>query len=690
MTQQPLFDGVSNEDNPAKFIGQRLYLEFKDDIQTNVALYHNDVLVKTADLTDKVAKKFFVIEAVELGATKTRLADALDISRQTIHNYQEIKKHFGLEGLIRNYTFSKGETLRQNREAHSDEGLKGNKARLLEQMRKEEKERLDTQAELPFGDRTLDPEDQPFSEKHGWKATRYAGVFTYLITLIHLNNWVRMTSSFLGSKYKLLFTFILMIAKNTRSIEQLKNLNVREAGLILGIRNLPSKTKAREWLYAACKLDAAHQMLSHFSLQQIRSGIVGTWQWFVDGHLLPYTGKNKVHQAFNTQRSMMVPGRNNIVACDSSGRVVDFEIQEGKGDIRNYIIKLGLKWKTEVTPGPVMVFDREGYGGNFFYEMNLAEIGFVTWEKNVDTNKLKALDEALFTGEFRFNDKLYRIFEGEKTFTCDVDKKKAEILTIRRIYIWNVSSNRRTCALSNVSEDRMDTEQCAMAILNRWGASENTFKHMGDKHPLNYQPGYSFTESQNQEIANPEVKEIKTKASGIKAKLVGLYKKLSKSKEALNKDGSPRKNSVRQNILSQIKERETEVEILKGKAKQLPERVDITWLEDYTCFQRICDESKYLFDLVTASVWNARKQMVEWLLPLYGNKNEYVDLFYAITNCHGWIRSDNKKVTVRLEPLQQPSRLAAQKQFCRKLSQLRVVTPAGKLLQIEVGDSPLK
>ena len=338
MIQKVLFDGVSNEDNAAKFIGRRLYLEFKDDSETRVALYHNDVLVKTADLADKVAKKFLVVEAVELGATKTHLADALSISRQTIHNYLESKKHFGAEGLIRSYTPSKGQTLRQNREAHADQGLKGNKARQLEQIRKEERERLDTQAELPFGDRTLDPEDQPFSEKHGWEATRYAGVSIYLVTLIHLNNWVRMTSSFLGSKYKLLFTFVLMIAKNIRSIEQLKNLHGREAGLILGIRNLPSKTKAREWLYAACKLDAAHQMLSHFSLQQIRSGIVGTWQWFVDGHLLPYTGKNKVHQAFNTQRSMMVPGRNNIVACDSSGRVVDFEIQEGKGDIRNYII----------------------------------------------------------------------------------------------------------------------------------------------------------------------------------------------------------------------------------------------------------------------------------------------------------------------------------------------------------------
>ena len=689
MTQRLPFDAISNEDNAAKFIGQRLYLKFKGDIKTHVTLYHNDVLVKTADLADKVAKRFFVVEAVELGATKTRLANALNISRQTIHNYLEIKKNFGLEGLIRNYTPSKGETLRQNRESHAPEGLKGNKAKQLEQMRKEERERLNTQAELPFGDRILDSEDQPFSEKHDWEATRYAGVFTYLITLIHLNNWVRMTSSFLGSKYKLLFTFILMIAKNIRSIEQLKNLRGREAGLILGIRNLPGKTKARVWLYSACKMDVARRMLSHFTHQQIRSGLVGTWQWFVDGHLLPYTGKNKVHQAFNTQRGMMVPGRNNIVVCDSSGRVVDFEIQEGKVDIRNYLIDLGAKWKPEITPGPVMVFDREGNGGNFFYEMTQASVSFVTWEKNIDTNKLKALDDELFTVEFSLNGKSYQIFEGEKVFVCDIDEK-SESLTLRRVYIWNVSSNRRTCALSNVSTDRMDTEQCAMAILNRWGASENTFKHMEDKHPLNYQPGYSFTESQNQEIANPEVKEIKTRASGIKAKIATLYKKLSKSKEALNKDGSVRKNSVRQNILSQIKEKEGEVEIMKGKAKQLPERVDISWLEDYTCFQRICDESKYLFDLVTASVWNARKQMVEWLLPLYENKNEYVDLFYAITNCHGWVRSDSKKVTVRLEPLQQPSRFAAQKQFCRKLSQLRVVTPAGKLLQLEVGDSPLK
>jgi hypothetical protein len=222
------------------------------------------------------------------------------------------------------------------------------------------------------------------------------------------------------------------------------------------------------------------------------------------------------------------------------------------------------------------------------------------------------------------------------------------------------------------------------------GASENTFKHLGDRHPINYQPGYSFIESQKQEIANPEVKEIKKIVGQIKTQLASLYKKLSKSNEIVNSDGSIRKNSYREKLLSQVKDKEAEIAMFSEQAKNLPERIDLTTLEDYNCFRRICDESKYLFDFVTASIWNVRKQMVEWLLPYFENKDEYIDLFYAITNCHGWIKSEAAKVTVRIEPLRQPSRLAAQQQFCRKLTGLRVITPSGKLLEIEVGGSPIR
>lgn len=66
-----------------------------------------------------------------------------------------------------------------------------------------------------------------------------------------------------------------------------------------------------------------------------------------------------------------------------------------------------------------MVFDREGYGAPFFNTLIENEVPFVTWEKHVDSKKLKELDDDCFTESFEINKKNYRIFEGEKTFTLE-------------------------------------------------------------------------------------------------------------------------------------------------------------------------------------------------------------------------------------------------------------------------------
>ena len=43
-------------------------------------------------------------------------------------------------------------------------------------------------------------EDQPFSEEHNWKATRYAGVFMYLIALITENKWLKLVMGYCGAR----------------------------------------------------------------------------------------------------------------------------------------------------------------------------------------------------------------------------------------------------------------------------------------------------------------------------------------------------------------------------------------------------------------------------------------------------------------------------------------------------------
>ncbi|MBW2569486.1 MAG: hypothetical protein JRE47_08965 [Deltaproteobacteria bacterium] len=176
---------------------------------------------------------------------------------------------------------------------------------------------------------------------------------------------------------------------------------------------------------------------------------------------------------------------------------------------------------------------------------------------------------------------------------------------------------------------------------------------------------------------------------GVKKGLAKLYKKFSKAKDVLKKDGSPRENSLKEGLKKEIHDKEKQLLHMREEKKELPARVDMTSLEDYSSFKRIDNEGKNLFDFVTASVWNARKQMVEWLRSDYKHENDLVDLFYAIANCHGWIKSTKNEVIVRLEPMQQKSRRLAQEQLCRKLTSLAAIIPNGKCLRIEVGESPL-
>ena len=287
------------------------------------------------------------------------------------------------------------------------------------------------------------------------------------------------------------------------------------------------------------------------------------------------------------------------------------------------------------------------------------------------------------------NNKNYRIFEGEKTFTLE-QNGKTQTFALRKIYLWNQTSNRRTCGLAWDAGISMSTLQCAQAILSRWGASENTFKHLYDRHPFHYHPGFKTDNSEKQIIANPAIKSTEKEIKDVRKTLDKKHKKNSEAKEVFNKDGSRRENSLKTRLEVEISELEAEYTKLLDKKKQLPEKVDVTTLEDYKSFKKIDNEGKNLFDFVTASVWNARKEMTDWLLNHYPNEDEYVDLFYAITECHGWIKSEADRVVVRLEPLQQPSRRKAQEQLCKKLNALNAYIPIGKILQIEVGQSPIK
>jgi Homeodomain-like domain len=681
-------------------LGKGLTLEIDGGSQGRGHLLRYGEAIKSVKLSDKVARKLLVIEAVELGAKQTHLAEALGVSRQTIHNYRETHKYFGLEGLIHGYNPGDSKSLEKQRKLHANQRAQGNKAEQVAAIREEQRgreraqqESIQTHLNFSFGEhdrcRELPSEQHPFSQTHGWEKTRYAGVFLYWIPLIGHWSWLHLVMGHFGKAWRIFAVFLLMGGLNIRSMEQLKHVRQLEAGRVLGLGRLPSKTILWEWFYEAARQGLARTLLDDYFRHQLRSGLVSLWLWFTDGHLLPYTGKEKVHYSYNTQRRMPVAGRTSQVTCDATGRIVDFRIEEGKGEMKQWILGVVEQWLPELAARPIAVFDREGYDSDFFSALVSAKQPFVTWDKNVDTTRLEAIAEERFTSDFQFNGKRYSVLEEEKAFCHTPPGGESHRFTLRYLIIWNHASNRRTAGLAYGGPHALSTEEATRAILSRWGASENTFKHIQDRHPWHYHPGFKLVDSDRQEIPNPQIKHKDNLIRRLRKELDKLLRKLVKTPQNNNSDGAPRRNSRRQRLLETIQQQEAMIEQVRAEKKALPEKIDVSTLQDYRSFKQVDNEGKYLFDFVTTAVWNVRKQMVDWLRESYDYENDLVDLFYAITHCHGWIKCTTNEVRVRLEPLQQAKRRAAQEYLCRKLTTLGAQTPMGKQLVVEVGENPL-
>jgi hypothetical protein len=535
-------------------------------------------------------------------------------------------------------------------------------------------------------------EQQPFAENHDFFRTRYAGKILVLITLISEFSWLRLITENYGMLYQIMMVFFFISAGGIASIEQMKNTSSREAGVALGIRTIINRHKLWKLFHPAAQLKLAGSMLKYFFKHQVENCSINRNILFVDGHTIPYTGKELVHSGFSTQRGIPIPASTGMMACDCSGKVVDFEIQEGKGDLRGYIANIGRKWKSFTKQMTLYVFDREGHGNNFFCGLVRDGIAFITWEKGCDRKLLAEIDESKYTINFKHNNKDYATFEETKVITeinDDGSKGKYEA-TLRFIYLWNKSRKLKTCVIGWTGDMTITTEDCARAILNRWGASENTFKHMINRHDWHYNPCFEFEESECQDIANPEIKVVTKKIDQLTKKLNKSYKLLSKTKVVMNADNTLRKNSVRDRLQRSITEDQNELSKLKEDKKQLPLRVDISTTGSEKRFKRIVRHGKEMYDLATMPVWNARKIMVEWLSSHYHDKNDVVDLLYKIISCHGWVKSTPTEIIVIIEPLEQPKRRLAQEQLCRKLTSLVARTPNGKRFVVEVGDDPKK
>ena len=314
--------------------------------------------------------------------------------------------------------------------------------------------------------------------------------------------------------------------------------------------------------------------------------------------------------------------------------------------------------------------------------LSLTNCRFVTWEKNCDKALLKKLPESRFTGKLQLNGDDYIVFEQSKVYRNITGKS----IELRRVVCRNIK-NGETFAI--VTNDQVEgTVTIAGSMLNRWGCSENSFKHMGTRTKMHYNPLWKIQqESDNQQINNPEYTRLNKQLREKKLKLARVQKELGKKEPVLKKDGTPRKSPARERKIETRKKLEEEIDQISWQIGQCFPRIDISQVNEKK-FKVIDNESKNWWNISEMVFWNTRRKLARTLYTYLPDNRDLLPVLDAITSSRGWIKSTKEIIIVRLEPLEIPRFRDAQVQLCRHLNNEGIKLPNGKLLQYDVGVDP--
>lgn len=683
MFYEQLFDGVGDSRARDISIGNGYALEWIGN--KGLVIYRYGVCYKQTEINVAIDRRRIAVELVlEGGVTKSLLADALKVSRQSIDNWINIYKTAGFEGLVNSYKGSK----EKGRKENADNLPRGNKARQLEQERRQKREEKQKNG-LLLGLDIEGKEDSDkvecgdtFKENHEFEKNHYAGGFLYWGIFQSFFGFQQLCASILGASSVVEYLFSMMLVHGIESVEQLKTVFKREFGKIIGVKQLFSKPVLWEKIHEACSLSRSKLLIEDFFMRQARKGLISLWWLYLDGHFIPYYGEGSIHKGYYTQRDQMMPGQTEMFVHDCQGRVVYFELQEGKGDIKEIMRRMSEKWSAYIGGvSPLIVVDRASWGVEHF--LSLKGHRFITWEKFSEQDELAAISEECFGPDFDVNGKGYKAFEDKKTYK----DKEGHSIELRRIIIWNKGTDRRVVC---VAQDEIeDTATLACAMLGRWGNSENSFKHMGDRCSMHYNPVLDVTqESENQEIANPEYERLKKKVLWLKKGIAKYERELGRLPIMLNKDGKLRKSKKRERFQDKRYELEKEVNIVEESLKICPERVRLDEVKGDETFKKVSTEGKNLWDVAEALVWNSRKKLIEIFKDYLPNERDLIPVLEAITRCHGWIKSTSEAIEIRLEPLDTPRFRVAQIQLCTRLNEMNIRLNNGKLLLYDVGHEP--
>jgi hypothetical protein len=537
------------------------------------------------------------------------------------------------------------------------------------------------------------PEFKPFLD------VSYGGVLLALPSLV-LNGLLRYRNDFEPDKgyYSIAGVFLslaFLALLRVKTLAQSTFIAAGELGKVIGLDRIPEVKTLRERIALFCRRANIQQWSGKLSKDWMDDYPELAGIFYIDGHVIVYFGhQTKMPKHFVTRLRLCMSGSTDYWVNDMTGQpffVVNKTINEGMiqtitqdiiprldQDVPNQPNAVQLK-ENKYLHRYMLVFDRECYSPDFFYNLWQERIAICTYQKNVtqqwDDSEFSSYNGKLPGGEEQHIELAER---GVLLQNAGSSKK----IWAREIRKKTASGHQTSIITTNFS---LSIILIGLYMFARW-SQENFFRYMMQSFGIDTLVSYLKEKiNDTTQLVNPQYRTIESKLKQLVSKVNVRKAKFATMLmgELPEKENNKKKYLEKKAELSnEIQSLEFEIEQIKAVKKAVPRKISYAQLPENEKFSNAINDRKHFLDTIKMIAYRGETAMVNLIRPTMAHADEARALLQQIYKTDANIYPDlvNKKLIVEIHSLSYRKDDKILLKLCQKLNATETEFPGTDLV----------
>lgn len=467
-----------------------------------------------------------------------------------------------------------------------------------------------------------------------------------------------------------------------------------ELGKTIGLDRIPEVKTLRTRIAKFCQNTDINKWRFNLSKDWMEDSPELSAVLYIDGHINLYYGKDIAPpKRFVSRMRLCLSGTTDYWVNDVIGQpffVINKTISSGlisavnedlldrfDRDVPNQPSQEELS-KDKYRSRYMLVFDREGYSPDFFYDLWQKRISIATYKKNV-TDKWDEAEFTEYTGRLPFgNEKTIELAERGVLLQNKSSKKKIWAREIRK----NSKSGHQTSIIT--TNFTLSIIMIGLYMFARW-SQENFFKYMMQEFGIDTLVSYLKEKiSDTSVLVNPQYRILENQRKKLTSKLNTLKVKFSSlvlANTLIEKKEMEKYLIKKEEFKTEIEQREKEIEQVKEKKKSIARKIMYSELPEIEKFNNIINQRKHFLDTIKLIAYRAETAISNIIKQDMAHQDESRLLLKQIykTDANIKVDEENKRLIIEIHRLAYWKDDKILEKLCQTMNETKMVFPDTKL-----------